>query len=73
MNIECARKKNETSKDRDRKKEKIFTLITKRIKREHTLLCQVKKNKLRKNYFNIFVYINEPKNKKQRSSVVRER
>jgi hypothetical protein len=34
----CKKKKNETSKDRDRKKEKIFTLITKRIKRAHTVM-----------------------------------
>jgi hypothetical protein len=72
MNIECARKRNRTKKD--------FHFNYKENKereREHTLLRQVKKNKLRKNYFNIFVCVNEEKKreedkKKQRSAVFEE-
>ena len=60
MNIECAGK-GKTNSDKERKKEKGFTLVTKIVKKAHTVIfwpyksSQVKKNKLRKNYFDIFM------------------
>ncbi len=42
-----------------KKKDFHFNYKENESEREHTLLCQVKKNKLRKNYFNKFVCVNE--------------
>jgi len=55
MNVDCARKEND----------KVFTLITKRIKRESTH-CYVKSRRInyaKKNYLNIFVCANKRKKK----------
>jgi hypothetical protein len=69
-------KNKETIKYRDKKEENIFTLVTKRIKRAHTVISgDIKRVKSRRiNYAKIIsIEIRVCKEKKQRSSVFRER
>jgi len=63
MNVDCARKEND----------KVFTLITKRIKRESTH-CYVKSRRINyaKKIISIYSCVQTNEKKKQRSSEFRE-